>query len=111
MYFDIPPEVKELGVSQIQLTTQYLIVHNGEVHVKSLYFKNDLQKTLTELKDKMVTSGQFGDGRTVNKIILLISNVWVDWEEHTIQPGFNSALFICSEFHSVFFLRERCYTI
>jgi hypothetical protein len=81
MYFDLPPEVKELGVSQLQLTTQYLIVHNGKVNVKSHYFKNDLQKTLTELKDKMLTSGHFGDGTTVDKITLLISNVWVDWEE------------------------------
>src|SRR6266571_3545581 len=81
MYFDIPPEVKELGVSQLQLTTEYVTVYNGKLHVKSPYFKNELQKTLTELKDKMLTSGHFGDGRTVNKTILLISNVWVDWEE------------------------------
>src|SRR5712692_8601621 len=81
MYFDLPPEVRELGVSQLQLTAEYVTVYNGKLNVKSPYFKNELQKTLTELKDKMVTSGHFGDGRTVNKIVLLISNVWVDWEE------------------------------
>jgi hypothetical protein len=32
-------------------------------------------------QDKIVTSRHFGDVRTVDKIILLISNVWVDWEE------------------------------
>jgi hypothetical protein len=57
MYFELPLEVKELGVSKLQLTTGYVTVYNGELHVKSPYFKNELQKTLTDLKDKMLRLG------------------------------------------------------
>jgi hypothetical protein len=87
MQFDLTNEIKELGVSQLQFTAEYVTIYNGKAHVKSPYFKNELQKTLTELKEKMVECGYFGDEQKVEKIIILISQIWVNYEETKKKPN------------------------
>lgn len=50
-------------------------------HTQSKFYKNELQKTLDELRGKMFYSGCFGDERTIQKIILLLSEMWVKSEQ------------------------------
>ena len=79
--FHITDEIKALGVSKVVIVKDYLYVYNGNTFAQSRHYKNELQKTLIELQDNMVNSGRFGDQKTVEKIIFLLSNIYVDAQE------------------------------
>ncbi|MGA9844422.1 MAG: hypothetical protein WBQ25_19150, partial [Nitrososphaeraceae archaeon] len=79
--FQITDEIKALGVSKVVTTKDYLYIYNGSSFAQSRYYKNELQKTLIALQDKMVNSGNFGDQKRVEKIIFLLSNIYVDAQE------------------------------
>jgi hypothetical protein len=78
MEFELNDEIKKLGISKLQRTNENVCVYNGNGLAQPTYYKGELQKTLSELKEKMVFCGHFGNEK---KIIILISNIIVDWEE------------------------------
>jgi hypothetical protein len=75
--FELTDEIKQLGVAKVLVTKDALYIYNGNSFIQSRYLKNQLQKTLTELKDKMIHDGCFGDENTVNRIIILLSKIWI----------------------------------
>lgn len=81
MEFVLTDEIKALGVSKVAIAANNIFVYNGKEFAQSRYYKNELEKTLTELQNKMISSGKFGDEKTVQKIIFLLSNAYVDTEE------------------------------
>ncbi len=80
MEFELNNEIKKLGISKLQRTMR-MCVYNGNGLAQPTYYKGELQKILSELKEKMVFCGPFGNEKKVQKIIILISNIIVDWEE------------------------------
>ena len=81
MEFELNDEIKKLGISKLQRSNENVCVYNRNGLAQPTYFKGELQKTLSELKEKMVFCGHFGYEKKVQKIIILISNIIVDWEE------------------------------
>jgi hypothetical protein len=81
--FELTDEIRQLGVSKVLVTKDSLYVYNGKSFTQSRYYKNKLQKTLDELKEKLTHDGCFGDEKTVKKIILLLSEIWVRSEEES----------------------------
>ena len=53
-------EIKALGVSKAKITKNYLYLYNGKFLVQSTFYRNNLEKALLELQDKMISSGHFG---------------------------------------------------
>ncbi len=86
----ITDEIRALGVSKITLTTDQLTVYNSSESVQSRLYNSSLERTLTELQDKMIFSGHFGDQITVEKIIILLSNIYVDDQERQSRSRTNS---------------------
>jgi hypothetical protein len=83
--FDLTDEIKQLGVSKIFTTDSSIYVYNGKAFAQSAYYKKEVQKTLDKLKDKMLFCGHFGDIRAVEKIVILLSEIWVKSEETKAQ--------------------------
>jgi glyoxylase-like metal-dependent hydrolase (beta-lactamase superfamily II) len=79
--FDLTDEIRQLGVSKVFATETNIYVYNGKAFAQSAYYKKELQKTLDKLKSQMVYCGHFGDAKAVDKIILLLSRIWVAAEE------------------------------
>ena len=77
MEFELNDEIKKLGISKLQRTNENVCVYNGNGLAQPTYYKGELQKTLSELKEKMVFCGHFGYEKKVQKIIILISNIIV----------------------------------
>ena len=44
-------------------------------------YKSSLERTLLELQDKMMFTGHFGDQKAVEKIIILLSDLYVEDQE------------------------------
>ncbi len=86
---DIPltDEIKALGVSKVEITKEYLYLYNGQSFAQSRYYKNQLEKTLLELQEKMIFSGHFGDQKTVEKIILLFSDLYVEAQKQVASKN------------------------
>lgn len=80
-------EIKALGVSRVITANDYFLVFNGSTFAESKHYKGDFEKTLLELCDRMLNSGGFGDQKTIEKIVLLISNIYADEKENAAsQP-------------------------
>jgi hypothetical protein len=79
--FDLTDEIRQLGVSKVFATETNIYVYNGKAFAQSAYYKKELQKTVDKLKSQMVYCGHFGDAKAVDKIILLLSRIWVAAEE------------------------------
>jgi hypothetical protein len=82
--FELTDEIKILGVSKVLVTggkLSTIYVYNGKACAQCHYYKNQLEKTLTALKAALISSGQFGDEKTIDKIILLLSEIWIKSEE------------------------------
>ena len=52
MEFELNDEIKKLGISKLQRTNENVCVYNGNGLAQPTYFKGELQKTLSELKEK-----------------------------------------------------------
>ena len=81
MEFPLTEEIKELGVSKVLTTDSSICIYNGKGFAQSPYYKRELQKTLDKLKTQMLYCGYFGDVKAIDKIILLLSEMWVKVEE------------------------------
>ena len=79
--FDLTDEIRQLGVSKVLATETNIYVYNGKAFAQSAYYKKELQKTFDQLKHNMLYCGHFGDKSAVDKIILLLSEIWVKSEE------------------------------
>ena len=76
----------EIGNSKVFTTDSSIYVYNGKAFAQSPYYKKELQKTLDKLKSQMVYSGHFGgDVHVIDKIILLLSEIWVKADEEKAQ--------------------------
>ena len=80
---DVPltDEIKALGISKVEITSDQLTVYNGNASVRSRFYKSDLERTLQELQEKMIASDHFDDQQAVEKIIVLLSSSYVNHEE------------------------------
>ena len=77
--FALTDEIKALGISKLVATADYLIVYNNNEFVQSKYYgEKGLERTLNELKVKMIDSKAFGDQQAVERKIFLISEIWVN---------------------------------
>jgi hypothetical protein len=85
--FNLTDEFKALGISKVVKTDSNLYIYNGKSFAQSRFYKNELHKTLDELKDKMIHIGTFGDRKTVEEIIKLLSEVWIKSEEANQQQN------------------------
>jgi hypothetical protein len=91
--FELTDEIKILGVSKILVTggkLSSIYLYNGKACTQCHYYKNQLEKTLTALKAALISNGQFGDEKTIDKIILLLSEIWVKSEESKQQSSGNA---------------------
>jgi hypothetical protein len=79
--FNLTEEFKALGISKVVKTDSNLYIYNGKSFAQSRFYKNELQKTLDELRDKMIQVGSFGDRKTVQEIIRILAEIWVRSEE------------------------------
>ena len=81
MEFQLTDQIKRLGVSRVFASDSNIYIYNGKGFAQSPYYKKELQKTLDKLKDKMLYCGYFGDEKTVQKIIVLLSELWINSAE------------------------------
>ncbi|MDQ6862326.1 MAG: hypothetical protein M3044_00735 [Thermoproteota archaeon] len=92
MEFELTDEIKILGVSKVLVTggkLSTIYVYNGKACAQCHYYKNQLENTLTALKAALISNGQFGDEKTIDKIILLLSEIWIKSEESKRQSSGN----------------------
>jgi hypothetical protein len=75
--FELTDEIRQLGVFKVLVTDGSLYIYNGKSFAQSRFYKNELQKTLDELKDKMIQIGSFGDRKTVHEIIRILAEIWI----------------------------------
>ena len=80
---DIPltDEIKALGISRIAVIADQLCVYNGNASVQSKLYKNSVERTLQGLETKMLDSGHFGDMDRIQKIMIILSDTYVDTAE------------------------------
>jgi hypothetical protein len=74
--FELTDEVKQLGVSKFEIKNSELCIYNGKSCTKSKYVSTDrgeIQKSFDNLTAQMIKDGNFGDEKTVQKIIILLT--------------------------------------
>ncbi len=86
--FELTVEINELGVTKVLENDGSLYVYNGKSFTKSRFYKNELQKTLDELKEKMIYDGCFGDEKAVIKIVKRLSDIWINSDENKNKQQF-----------------------
>jgi predicted transcriptional regulator len=78
--FQITDEIRQLGVSGVSVLGQTLLVYNSRSEpIHCNYDKNDLSKTINRLR-KAFNKATIFDKETVEKILVLLSQVWLNWE-------------------------------
>ena len=80
---DVPltDEIKALGISKVEITSDQLTVYNGNASVRSRFYKSDLERTLQETSRKNDIFRSLDDQQAVEKIIVLLSSSYVNHEE------------------------------